>query len=37
MASPVKDGKAALNLAKHILNTVDIPLGIINVKNAEVR
>ena len=32
MVSPVKDGKVALNLAKHILNTVDIPLGIINAK-----
>ena len=25
--SPAKDGKGALNLAKHILNTVDIPLN----------
>lgn len=32
MVSPVKDGMAALNLAKHILNTVDIPLGIIKAK-----
>lgn len=32
MASPAKDGVAALNLAKHILNTVDIPLGTIKAK-----
>ena len=32
MVSPVKDGNAALNLAKHILNTVDIPLGTIKAK-----
>jgi choloylglycine hydrolase len=28
--SPAKDGKGALNLAKHILNTVDIPLNSVD-------
>jgi len=30
VCSPAKDGKEALNLAKHILNTVDIPLNSVD-------
>jgi choloylglycine hydrolase len=35
VTSPAKDRTEALNLAKHILNTVDIPVGIIDEKTKD--
>ncbi len=32
---PAKDAKAALNLSMHIINNVDIPLGVIREKQAD--
>ena len=31
-ADPVKDAAGAVNLAEHVLNTVDIPLGVVKTK-----
>jgi choloylglycine hydrolase len=34
-AGPAKDAAGAVNLAEHILNAVDIPLGVVKIRNPE--